>query len=93
MEKLREATMTTDVDTRDRVIRVGVELEAVKRDIDELKVQVTDMQAQISDIHSLLTQAKGAKSVITWLVAVGSSGIFVGMVSNAKAILQFLKGG
>lgn len=84
--------MSTETDTRDRVIRVGVELEAVKRDIDELKVQVTDMQAQIQDIHSLLTQAKGAKSVITWLVAVGSSGLFIGFISNAKAVLQFFRG-
>jgi len=58
--------MTTPAqDTRDKVIRLETEMAAMRHD-------VTKMAEKVDELHTLLTQAKGARWMLFILVALGS---------------------
>ena len=56
------------------------ELAAVKRDLEEMGVKV-------NQIHTLLTEARGAQKAVRWLVALSGSSVFVWVMTYYKAIL------
>lgn len=66
--------MSTETDTRDRVI-------ALERDVRHLSSQVEDAINKLDQMHELMTQTKGA-----WKVLLGAAG-FVGFLSGLAAWL------
>lgn len=52
-------------DTRDKVIRLETEMAAMRSD-------VAKMAAKVDELHTLLTQARGARWMLIALVAIGS---------------------
>lgn len=56
--------MSTETDTRDRVIRLEAEVES-------LTTTVESMHAKVTAMHELLLQAKGARWAILAAAAVG----------------------
>ena len=56
--------MTIESDTRDRVIRLEAEVEA-------LSGKVTSMDAKVTAMHELLLQAKGARWFLIGAAALG----------------------
>jgi len=58
--------MTTAAqDTRDKVIRLETEMAAMRND-------VAKMAAKVDELHTLLTQARGARWMLMLLIAIGS---------------------
>jgi len=60
-----EAVNTPAQDTRDKVIRLETEMAAMRSD-------VAKMAAKVDELHTLLTQARGARWMLIALVAIGS---------------------
>jgi hypothetical protein len=56
--------MTPEQDTRDRVIRLEAELDALTKSVEQMANKVTEM-------HELLLRAKGAKYIIVGSAAIG----------------------
>lgn len=69
--------MSTDTDTRDRVIRMEAELKALKDDVE-------DMGKKVDAIHTLLTEARGAQKTIRFLVWLSGLGVFTAGISVWK---------
>lgn len=57
-----------------------------------MKREFEEMRSKVNEIHSLLTQAKGAQRAVGWLVAFGGSSVFLNIMTNYKAILAFIRG-
>ena len=77
--------MDISQDTRDRVIRMETELEALKAKVDSL-------DEKVDQLIDLLTQAKGARRTVQFLVWLSSTSIFVWLATYAKQISAFFKG-
>ncbi|MDX1008854.1 hypothetical protein GOE08_18525 [Sinorhizobium medicae] len=77
--------MSPDVDTRDRVIRMETELKALKDDVDK-------MGAKVDEIHTLLTEARGAQKAVRFLIWLSGTSVFVWVVTYYKAIMAVIKG-
>lgn len=74
----------TETDTRDRTIRMEAEFASMKREFEE-------MRGKVDQIHSMLTQASGAKKAVGWLVAFGGSSVLINFITNFQTISAFLK--
>jgi uncharacterized protein YPO0396 len=61
---MRVAAMSVQSDTRDRVIKV-------ESDLEHLKKQVDDMSSKVTELHTLLMQARGARWAILAMAAIG----------------------
>ena len=59
-----EAMSTPAQDTRDKVIRLEVEMHAMRN-------EVAKMSAKVDELHELLTQARGARWMLMILIALG----------------------
>lgn len=59
----------TDTDTRDRVIRMETELKSLKEDVEQ-------MGRKVDQIHTLMTEARGAQKTIKLLVWISGLGVF-----------------
>lgn len=77
--------MSVDVDTRDRVIRMETELKALKEDVDK-------MGAKVDEIHTLLTEARGAQKAVSFLIWLSGTSVFVWFVTYYKAIVAVIRG-
>lgn len=77
--------MTIEVDTRDRVIRMEAELES-------LKDKVENLDKKVSQIHTILTEARGARKTIQFLVWLSGTSLFVWVATYWKNIAAFIKG-
>lgn len=77
--------MSPDVDTRDRVIRMETELKALKEDVDK-------MGAKVDEIHTLLTEARGAQKAVRFLIWLSGTSVFVWVMTYYKALVAFFKG-
>lgn len=77
--------MSPDIDTRDRVIRMETELKALKDDVDK-------MGAKVDEIHTLLTEARGAQKAVRFLIWLSGTSVFVWGVTYYKAIVAVIKG-
>lgn len=77
--------MSPDVDTRDRVIRMETELKALKDDVDK-------MGAKVDEIHTLLTEARGAQKAVRFLIWLSGTSVFVWVMTYYKALVAFFKG-
>ena len=65
-------------DTRDKVIRLETEMAAMRSD-------VAKMAAKVDELHTLLTQARGARWMLIALVAIGSF-----MAAKVTPIVSYL---
>ena len=72
-------------DTRDRVIRMEAELKALKDDV-EL------MGSKVDDIHTLLTEARGAQKAIRFLIWLSGTSVFIWVMTYYKAIVAVVRG-
>lgn len=72
-------------DTRDRVIRMEAELKALKDDVES-------MGSKVDDIHTLLTEARGAQKAIRFLIWLSGTSVFVWFMTYYKSIVLFLRG-
>jgi hypothetical protein len=77
--------MSPDVDTRDRVIRMESELKALKEDVDK-------MGTKVDEIHTLLTEARGAQKAVRFLIWLSGTSVFIWGMTYYKAFVAFLKG-
>lgn len=77
--------MSVDIDTRDRVIRMETELKALKEDVDK-------MGAKVDDIHTLLTEARGAQKTVRFLIWLSGTSVFVWVMTYYKAITAVIRG-
>lgn len=77
--------MSIEVDTRDRVIRVEAELETLQKRFEAL-------EKKVDQIHTLLTEARGAKKTIQFLVWLSGTSLFVWVATYWKNIAAFIKG-
>lgn len=77
--------MTIETDTRDRVIRMESELET-------LKEKVESLDKKVDRIHTILTEARGAKKTIQFLVWLSGTSLFVWVATYWKNIAAFIKG-
>ncbi len=91
--------MSDETDTRDRVIRMEIELEHVKKDIKNVSdsvarvdAKVDHVDAKVDEIKELLTQAKGGVNMLRFIIWLSGTGLFVGLVTYGKPILVFLAG-
>ncbi len=68
-------------DTRDRVIRLEVQVRNLDQDI-------TEMKSQVSEMHGVLMQAKGARYVIAAAAAVagGVAGFLVKLIPFSNTL-------
>ncbi|MDM8344201.1 hypothetical protein P8H26_02210 [Pseudochrobactrum sp. sp1633] len=71
---------TATQDTRDRVIRMEGKVEELERKIDRLDTKVSEM-------HHLLTQAKGARWMLIFLVGFGGF-----IAANITPFVQYIWG-
>jgi len=71
--------MMTDTDTRDRVIRMETELKALKEDVEQ-------MRTKVDQIHTLMTEARGAQKTIKLLVWISGIGVFTAGMTAWKWI-------
>lgn len=67
-----------DIDTRDRVIRLETQVEHMSKTMDKMSTQVTEL-------HSMLQQARGAKWVFI-LVWVGAGGAITYLLQLLKLL-------
>lgn len=74
-----------ETDTRDRVIRMETELKTLKKDVE-------DVSKKVDEIHTLLTEARGAQKAIRFLIWLSGSSLFVGALTYYKALLTFFRG-
>jgi len=77
--------MTIEVDTRDRVIRMEAELES-------LKDKVENLDKKVSQIHTILTEARGATKAIQFLIWLSGTSVFLWVATYWKQITAFVKG-
>lgn len=77
--------MSPDIDTRDRVIRMETELKALKEDVDK-------MGAKVDEIHTLLTEARGAQKAVRFLIWLSGTSVFIWAMTYYKALVAFFKG-
>lgn len=77
--------MNVEIDTRDRVVRMEVELKALKEDVDK-------MGAKVDEIHTLLTEARGAQKAVRFLIWLSGTSVFVWVMTYYKALVAFFKG-
>ena len=72
-------------DTRDRVIRMEAELKALKDDVET-------MGSKVDEIHTLLTEARGAQKAIRFLIWLSGTSVFVWVMTYYKAIVAVVRG-
>lgn len=84
--------MSDETDTRDRVIRMEVELDQVKKDIKEVKDNVSEVKGTVDEIKDLLTQAKGVQNVFKVMIWLSGTSIFIWIATYSKAFLIALIG-
>ena len=72
-------------DTRDRVIRMEAELKALKDDVEQ-------MGSKVDDIHTLLTEARGAQKAIRFLIWLSGTSVFIWIMTYYKAIVAVIRG-
>lgn len=72
-------------DTRDRVIRMETELKSLKDDVEK-------MGSKVDEIHTLLTEARGAQKAIRFLIWLSGTSVFVWVVTYYKAIVAVIRG-
>lgn len=84
--------MSDETDTRDRVIRMEVELEQVKKDIKEVKDNVSEVKGTVDEIKDLLTQAKGVRKVFQIMIWLSGTSLFIWVATYSKAFLIMLLG-
>lgn len=77
--------MSMESDTRDRVIRMEAELKSLKEDVE-------DMGKKVAEIHTLLTEARGAQKLIRFLVWLSGTAICAWFVTYYKAITALFRG-
>lgn len=77
--------MTVETDTRDRVIRMEAELKSLKEDVEDVK-------GKVDEIHTLLTEARGAQKAIRFLIWLSGTAFFAWFVTYYKAIVSILRG-
>lgn len=77
--------MTMETDTRDRVIRMEAELKSLKEDVEE-------MGKKVDNIHTLLTEARGAQKIVKFFIWLSGKSVFIWFVTYYKAIMGLLKG-
>lgn len=59
----------TEAQVYERVARMETELQYLKRDVDEIKVDVADIKAKQDQMITLLTEANGMRKLLRWLYA------------------------
>lgn len=84
--------MSDETDTRDRVIRMEVELEQVKRDIKAVKDSVGDVDKKVDEIKDILTQAKGVQNVFKAMIWLSGTSLFVWVATYYKAFIGLFSG-
>jgi hypothetical protein len=84
--------MSDETDTRDRVIRMEVELDQVKKDIKEVKDNVSDVKDAVDDIKSILTQAQGVRKVFQIMIWLSGTSLFIWGATYSKAFMLMLFG-
>lgn len=84
--------MSDETDTRDRVIRMEVELEQVKRDIKAVKDSVGDVDKKVDEIKDILTQAKGVQNVFRFMIWLSGTSLFVWVATYSKSVLAMFSG-
>ena len=72
-------------DTRDRVVRMEVELKALKDDVEK-------MGSKVDEIHTLLTEARGAQKAVRFLIWLSGTSVFIWFVTYYKALMAVIKG-
>lgn len=77
--------MSTETDTRDRVMALEVKVQHCTDTIEQLN-------RKVDEIHDILTQARGAQKAIRLLIWLSGTSVFIWGVSYWKAITAFLKG-
>lgn len=76
--------MTMESDTRDRVIRMEAELNSLKEDVEK-------MGKKVDDIHTLLTEARGAQKIVKFFIWLSGTSVFIWFVTYYKAITALFK--
>lgn len=77
--------MNIETDTRDRVIRMESELKSLKEDVEK-------MGSKVDEIHTLLTEARGAQKAVRFLIWLSGTSVFIWVVTYYKAIMAVLRG-
>jgi hypothetical protein len=72
-------------DTRDRVIRMEAELKSLKEDVE-------DMTKKVNEIHTLLTEARGAQKAVRFLIWLSGTALFAWFAAYYKAISALFRG-
>jgi hypothetical protein len=75
-------------DTRDRVIALEVEVEHLRREVQELSTLVGKLTQGVGELNGLLNQARGGKIVIGLLLT--SGGFIVGAIAGWQSLLRWL---
>lgn len=84
--------MTLDITIRDRVIRMEVELEQVKKDVKAVKDSVAEVDAKVDEIKEILTQAKGVQNVFKAMIWLSGTSLFVWVATYYKAFIALFSG-
>lgn len=84
----------TEAQVYERVARMETELQYLKRDVDEIKVDVADIKAKQDQMITLLTEANGMRKMLRWLyvTAVVIGGFIFAYWSSFKALLLKIGG-
>lgn len=84
----------TEAQYGERIARMETELQYLKRDVDEIKGDVSDIKAKQDQMITLLTEANGMRKMLRWLygLAVVSGGLILAYWSSIKAMLAKIGG-
>lgn len=72
-------------DTRERVVALEVKVQF-------LTDSVKSMNEKVDEIHTLLTEARGAQKAVRFLIWLSGTSVFVWVVTYYKAIMAVIKG-
>lgn len=67
------------------MIRMEAELKSLKEDVEE-------MGKKVDNIHTLLTEARGAQKIVKFFIWLSGKSVFIWFVTYYKAIMGLLKG-
>lgn len=76
-----------DRDTRDKVIALQVDLQALRATVAEMRAQQAETNETVKELRDMLVAAKGARWVLMGLIATG--GFLGGVFAKLPAWIQF----
>lgn len=78
----------------ERIARMETELQYLKRDVDEIKVDVADIKAKQDQMITMLTEANGMRKMMRWLWGAGviTGGVVVTYWTAIKAFMMKIGG-